>query len=99
MIPHDHTLQLFDLDEEHRNVNSIDVKPRNYVSNANVVDLPVSKVAAYAFTPDKTTLLSIDSLDDQRTQIKVRGLKIFKNNGSGEWEIAHFAHIYDTTSD
>ena len=52
-MPHDHTLQLFDLDEEYRNVNNIDVKPRNYVSNANVVDLTISKVAAYAFTPDK----------------------------------------------
>jgi len=53
-------------------------------------------VAAYAFTPDKTTLLSIDSLDDPRTQIKVRSLKIFKNTNSDEWDIAHFAHIYDT---
>ena len=84
------------MNEEFRNVNLIDVKPRNYASNANVADLPVTKVAAYAFTPDKNTLLSIDSLEDPRTQIKVRSLKIFKNNNSGEWDVAHFAHIYDT---
>lgn len=99
VIPHDHKLQLFNLDEDHRNVHNIDVKPRNYVSNANVADLPISKVAAYAFTPDKTTLLSVVNLEDTRTQIKVRSLKILKNNNSGEWEISHFAHIYDTTSD
>lgn len=77
-------------------MSNIDVKPRNYASNANIVDVPVSKVIAYALTPNKTTLLSIDSLNDPRTQIKVMSLKILSNNNSGEWDVAHFAHMYDS---
>jgi len=33
-----------------------------------------------------------------KTQVKVRSLKIFSNNSAGDWDIVHFAHIYDTFS-
>lgn len=70
------------------------VKPRNYISNANVSDLPESKVIAYAFTPDRKTMMSVDALDDPKTGVSVRNLKIWRSQ-DGEWVLAQFVHIYD----
>jgi hypothetical protein len=66
-VPHDHQIQMIDLEEEHRDVQSVDVKPRNYVSNASVTKLPCSAVISFAISPDKLTLISVDSLEDPKT--------------------------------
>lgn len=52
-MPSGSKLQMYDLDEDHRGVQVIDIKPRNYISNASVENLPQSEVVAHAFTPDR----------------------------------------------
>jgi len=64
IVPTGTKIQVYDMDEDHRGIQIIDVKPRNYVSNATVENLPESKVIAHTFTPNKQTLLSVDALED-----------------------------------
>ena len=60
----------------------LDVKPRNFVSNSVVGELPASQCIAHAFSPDKNTVLTIDLLDDPKTLIKVASLKIWEKKDS-----------------
>jgi len=49
---------------------------------------------AQAFTPDRKSFLSVDALEDQKTQIKVRSLKIW-NFKDGNWDLIQFVHLYE----
>jgi hypothetical protein len=64
----------------------LDVKPRNYVSNGAVGELPASQCIAHAFSPDQNTVLTIDLLDDPKTLIKVASLKIWERK-NGDYEL------------
>ena len=73
---------MFSLDQEYRNVYRFDVKPRNFVSNGAVQDLPKSNCVAYSFTSDQKTALTIDLLDDPKTLIKVSSIKIWERKNT-----------------
>ena len=64
----------------------LDVKPRNFVSNGNVEELPASQCVAHAFSPDQNSIVTVDLLDDPKTMIKVASLKIWEKNG-GEYAL------------
>ena len=77
----------------------MDVKPRNYVYNANQESTVESEVIAHAFTPNMRSLISVDSLDDPLTQVKVRNLKIWKRRDDTEYDVVQYVNLYDFDSD
>jgi hypothetical protein len=78
VVPKGTKLQIYDLEQEFKNVSKLDVKPRNFVSNGAVTELPEAQCIAHAFTTDSKTVLSVDLLDDPKTKVKIASLKIWE---------------------
>lgn len=45
------------------------------------------------------SLISVDSLDDRLTQVKVRNLKIWKRRDDTEYDVVQYVNLYDFDSD
>lgn len=90
---------MLDMNEKHRGCRSIDVKPRNYIYNANCIKTAQSKVIANCFTPNGTYMASVDSLDDPVTCIRIRNLKFWKRNDDKEYDIYQMVNLYDFDQD
>lgn len=57
-------------------MSKLDVKPRNYAFSPT--STCSSNVIAFALSQDEQTLVTLDSLDDPKTLVKVQALKFWR---------------------
>jgi NET1-associated nuclear protein 1 (U3 small nucleolar RNA-associated protein 17) len=62
VVPHKNALQMYSVDD--RTVDTLQVKPRNYVSSVNQDESVSTQVESYCFTPNKLTLVTFEELRD-----------------------------------
>lgn len=86
-VPHQHTLQLFNIEE--RSLQTLDVKAKNHVVGAR--PSPATNVKAHCLTPDQKTLVTFEELADTNSHkdIKVQTLK-FWHRESMEQDLSSF---------
>ena len=81
VVPHKNTLQMYSVDD--RTVDSLQVKPRNYVSSANQSEsVSSTQVESYCFTPDKLTLVTFEELIDANSHkdFRIQALKFWSRD-------------------
>lgn len=65
VVPHKNTLQMYSVDD--RTVDSLQVKPRNFVSTVDQKESISTHVQSYCFTPNKLSLVTFEELSDSNS--------------------------------
>lgn len=96
VLAHKSDILFYDLVQgDHRSVQVLKVKPRNYVSNADEDCIPENTITSHCLTPDQKTLVTFEELRDHdtlRKDVRIQALKIWSRDNVSD-DVSDFQMI------